>query len=100
MKNNGCSMESFIEKCKADKSIQDKNKILWDDLFEKQSEYGTSYVPGRKFKWWKLSNILVCPRDGQELIDDRVFIDNKYIYYILSCACGYKYAYKDYRLIS
>lgn len=92
----------FIEKCKSLQEIYNKNKKSWDDIYEKQQQYGIEYSPKTRFKWLKLSTVFVCPCDVDEKtteLENRVvYIDNKYVYHILVCKCGYEYAYKDYRL--
>lgn len=99
MEENQC--ESFIEKCKSQQEIYNKNKKTWDDIHEKQQQYGIAYSPKTIFKWLKLSSVFLCPCDDSkvtELEDTVVYIDSKCTYHILTCKCGYEYAYKDYRL--
>ncbi len=101
MKEEHNQCESFIEKCKSLQEIYNKNKKTWDDINEKQQQYGVDYSPKTRFKWLKLSSVFICPCNyhtkAAELENRVLYIDNKYIYHMLVCKCGYEYAYKDYR---
>lgn len=87
-------INKFKNKCKETKEKQDAIEKRYEDLQKEQESYARGcYKPKWKFNWRKLETEPYCPNCGKKLS----VYDLRYWRFgedsILTCECGYEYAW-------